>query len=94
MSIEQAMDYDAVVVPDATKGNDLETTLEKCRQAGITSFTIYDTTLNKMTQRGECSLITRLGQNSIIHSSILIRISTNIILSASRKTRMICILMN
>lgn len=61
MSIEQAMDYDAVVVLGRNEGYDLETTLEKCRQAGITSFTIYDTTLNKMTQRGECSLITRLG---------------------------------
>jgi hypothetical protein len=61
MSIEQAMDYDAVIVLGRNEGYDLETTLEKCRQAGITSFTIYDTTLNKMTQRGECSLITRLG---------------------------------
>ena len=61
MSIEQAMDYDAVVVLGRNEGDDLETILEKCRQAGITSFTIYDTTLNKMTQRGECSLITRLG---------------------------------
>lgn len=61
MSIEQAMDYDAVVVLGRNEGYDLETTLEKCRQAGITSFTIYDTTLNKMTQRGEGSLITRLG---------------------------------
>lgn len=61
MSIEQAMDYDAVVVLGRNEGCDLETTLEKCRQAGITSFTIYDTTLNKMTQRGECSVITRLG---------------------------------
>ncbi len=61
MSIEQAMDYDAVVVLGRNEGYDLETILEKCRQAGITSFTIYDTTLNKMTQRGECSLITRLG---------------------------------
>ena len=49
MSIEQAMDYDAVVVLGRNEGYDLETTLEKCRQAGITSFTIYDTTLNKMT---------------------------------------------
>lgn len=61
MSIEQAMDYDAVVVLGRNEGYDLETTLEKCRQAGITSFTIYDTTLSKMTQRGECSVITKLG---------------------------------
>ncbi len=61
MTIEQAMDYDAVVNIARNDGYDLDTALEKCREAGITSFTIYDTTLNKLTQRGEMSLITRLG---------------------------------
>lgn len=61
MTIEQAMDYDAVVSMARNDGYDLDTALEKFRQAGITSFTIYDTTLNKLTQRGEISLITRLG---------------------------------
>lgn len=63
MTIEQAMDYDAVVNMARNDGYDLDTALEKCREAGITSFTIYDTTLNKLTQRGEMSLITRLGLN-------------------------------
>ena len=61
MSIEQALDYDAVVVMGLNDGYDLDTILQKCRDAGITSFTIYDTTLNKMTQRGECSLITKMA---------------------------------
>ncbi|KMO86785.1 membrane protein [Megasphaera cerevisiae DSM 20462] len=61
MAIEQAMDYDAVVNMARNDGYDLDTALEKCRDAGITSFTIYDTTLNKLTQRGELSVITKLG---------------------------------
>ena len=61
MTIEQAMDYDAVVAMARNDGYDLDTALEKFRQAGITSFTIYDTTLNKLTQRGDLSLITKLG---------------------------------
>ena len=61
MSIEQALDYDAVLVMGQNEGYSRSEILEKSREAGITSFTIYDTTLNKMTQRGECSLITRLG---------------------------------
>lgn len=61
MTIEQAMDYDAVVNMARNDGYDLDTALEKCREAGVTSFTIYDTTLNKLTQRGEMSLVTRLG---------------------------------
>ncbi len=60
-TIEQVMDYDAVVTMARNDGYDLDTAMEKCRQAGVTSFTIYDTTLNKLTQRGEMSLITRLG---------------------------------
>ena len=66
MSIEQALDYDAVVVMGLNDGYDLDTILQKCRDAGITSFTIYDTTLNKMTQRGECSLITKMASFDII----------------------------
>lgn len=61
MSIEQALDYDALLVMGQNEGYSRSEILEKSRKAGITSFTIYDTTLNKMTQRGECSLITRLG---------------------------------
>ena len=61
MTIEQAMDYDAVVSMVRNDGYDVGEALEKFRQAGITSFTIYDTTLNKLTQRGDISLITRLG---------------------------------
>lgn len=61
MTIEQAMDYDAVVSMVRNDGYDTDAALEKFRQAGITSFTIYDTTLNKLTQRGDISLITRLG---------------------------------
>lgn len=60
-TIEQAMDYDAVVVMARNDGYDLDTALEKCKEAGVTSFTIYDATLNKLTQRGEMSLITKLG---------------------------------
>lgn len=61
MTIEQAMDYDAVVVMARNDGYDLDTALQKAKEAGITSFTIYDTTLNKLTQRGEMSLVTKLG---------------------------------
>lgn len=61
MTIEQVMDYDAVVSMGKSDGYDLEQTLALCRDAGITSFAIYDATLNKLTQRGEVSLITRLG---------------------------------
>ena len=60
-TIEQAMDYDAVVVMARNDGYDLDTALKKCKEAGVTSFTIYDATLNKLTQRGEMSLITKLG---------------------------------
>jgi hypothetical protein len=60
-TVEQAMDYDAVVVMSRNDGYDLDTALEKCKAAGVTSFTIYDATLNKLTQRGEMSLITKLG---------------------------------
>ena len=55
------MDYDAVVVMARNDGYDLDTALKKCKEAGVTSFTIYDATLNKLTQRGEMSLITKLG---------------------------------
>ena len=61
MTIEQAMDYDAVVVMAKNDGYDLDTALRKAKDAGITSFTIYDTTLNKLTQRGDMSLVTKLG---------------------------------
>lgn len=61
ITIEQAMDYDAVIAMARNDGYDTDTILEKCRAAGITSFTIYDTTLNKLTQRGDLSLITKLG---------------------------------
>lgn len=61
MTVEQAMDYDAVVSMARNDGYDLDTALEMCRKAGVTSFTIYDTTLNKLTQRGEMSLVTKIG---------------------------------
>lgn len=61
MTIEQAMDYDAVVTMARNDGYDLDTALAKAKEAGITSFTIYDATLNKLTQRGEMSLVTKLG---------------------------------
>lgn len=61
MTVEQAMDYDAIIGMARNDGYDLETALQMCRDAGITSFTIYDTTLNKLTQRGELSLVTKLG---------------------------------
>lgn len=60
-SIEMALDYDAILAIARNDGYDTDTALEKCREAGITSFAIYDTTLNKLTQRGEMSLITKLG---------------------------------
>ena len=60
-TVEQAMDYDAIVVMARNDGYDLDTALQMCRDAGVTSFTIYDTTLNKLTQRGELSLVTKLG---------------------------------
>lgn len=62
-TIEMAMDYDAVMDMARNDGMDKATALEKCREAGVTSFAIYDTTLNKLTQRGEVSLITKLGLN-------------------------------
>ena len=61
MTIEQAMDYDAVVVMARNDGYDMDTMFAKAKEAGITSFTIYDATLNKLTQRGEMSLVTKLG---------------------------------
>lgn len=60
-TIEQAMDFDAVVLMARNDGYDLDTALQMARDAGVTSFTIYDTTLNKLTQRGELSLVTNLG---------------------------------
>ena len=60
-TIEQAMDFDAVVLMARNDGYDLDTALQMARDAGVTSFTIYDTTLNKLTQRGELSLVTKLG---------------------------------
>ena len=41
------MDYDAIVVMARNDGYDLDTALQMCRDAGVTSFTIYDTTLNQ-----------------------------------------------
>ena len=55
------MDFDAVVLMARNDGYDLDTALQMARDAGVTSFTIYDTTLNKLTQRGELSLVTKLG---------------------------------
>ena len=46
-TIEQAMDFDAVVLMARNDGYDLDTALQMARDAGVTSFTIYDTTLNK-----------------------------------------------
>ncbi|MCI1822364.1 MAG: DUF5693 family protein [Megasphaera sp.] len=60
-TIEMALDYDAILAMARNDGYDTDTALEKCREAGITSFTIYDSTLNKLTQRGDLSLITKLG---------------------------------
>jgi hypothetical protein len=60
-SIEMALDYDAILAIARNDGYDTDTALEKCREAGVTSFAIYDATLNKLTQRGEMSLITNLG---------------------------------
>ena len=60
-TIEMALDYDAILAMARNDGYDTDAALEKCREAGITSFTIYDSTLNKLTQRGELSLITKLG---------------------------------
>ncbi len=60
-TIEQAMDYDALVVMARNDGYDLDTALQMAHDAGVTSFAIYDTTLNKLTQRGELSLVTKLG---------------------------------
>lgn len=60
-TIEHAMDFDAVVLMARNDGYDLDTALQMARDAGVTSFTIYDTTLNKLTQRGELSLVTKLG---------------------------------
>ncbi len=60
MTVEQALDYDAVTAMLRNDGYNTDEALEKFRQAGITSFTIYDTTLNKLAQRGDIALITRL----------------------------------
>lgn len=46
-TIEQAADYDAVVRMARNDGYDMEAMFAACRQAGITSFTLYDATLNK-----------------------------------------------
>lgn len=70
-TVEQAMDYDAIVVMARNDGYDLDTALQMCRDAGVTSFAIYDTTLNKLTQRGELSLVTNSVPTSIILSSAL-----------------------
>ena len=58
---QSTMDFDAVVLMARNDGYDLDTALQMARDAGVTSFTIYDTTLNKLTQRGELSLVTKLG---------------------------------
>lgn len=60
-TIEQAADYDAVVRMARNDGDDMEAMFAACRQAGITSFTLYDATLNKLAQRGDISVVTRLG---------------------------------
>ncbi|EGS33916.1 DUF5693 family protein [Megasphaera sp. UPII 135-E] len=59
-TIEQALDYDAVVRMARSDGYDNETMFKMVREAGITSFTMYDTTLNKLAQRGDISIITNL----------------------------------
>ena len=61
VSIEMALDYDAILAMARNDGLSKDEALDKCREAGITSFTIYDTTLNKLTQRGELSVVTKLG---------------------------------
>ncbi len=61
MSIEMAMDYDAIMAMARNDGYTTAEALDKFRAAGVTSFAIYDTTLNKLTQRGELSVITKLG---------------------------------
>ena len=60
-SFEMSMDYDAVLAMAHNDGYDTDTTVAKLKKAGLTSFAIYDTTLNKLTQRGEASLITKMG---------------------------------
>lgn len=70
-TIEQAMDFDAVVLMARNDGYDLDTALQMARDAGVTSFTIYDTTLNKLTQRGELSLVTKLGADLYYPQSAL-----------------------
>jgi hypothetical protein len=60
-SFEMSMDYDAVLAMAHNDGYDTDTTVAKLKEAGLTSFAIYDTTLNKLTQRGDASLITKMG---------------------------------
>ncbi|WP_441562453.1 DUF5693 family protein [Colibacter massiliensis] len=60
MTVEQAMDYDAVISVAQNDGYSPEEAMEMAKNAGITSFAIYDTTLNKLSQRGDISLITPL----------------------------------
>ena len=92
-TIEQAMDFDAVVLMARNDGYDLDTALQMARDAGVTSFTIYDTTLNKLTQRGELSLVTKLGLIFIIPSSVLPISPMTTTLSANLRAKRTSILM-
>ena len=59
--IEMAMDYDAVISMVKLDEPNIAVALDKFHQAGITSFAVYDTTLKKLVDRGELSVVTKKG---------------------------------
>ena len=61
MTIEQAMDYESLINMAKNDGYDEATVMQMAKDAGINSFAVYDTTLNKLAQRGDVSLLTALA---------------------------------
>ena len=61
MTIEQAMDYESLISMAKNDGYDEATVMQMAKDAGINSFAVYDTTLNKLAQRGDVSLLTALA---------------------------------
>ncbi len=60
MSVEQAMDYEALAAVARNDGYTVRDAEQMARESGITSFAVYETTLNKLAQRGDISLVTAL----------------------------------
>lgn len=58
-SIDMVVDYDSVLAMMRRDEPSVEEGMEKLKEAGITSFALYDTTLEKLVGRGAISLLGR-----------------------------------